>query len=295
MNSEADNGEIDYSFCLVDQMRAAAYALKTIADLEFAGTLNKENPHHKAILETDVFRLRRGLCLPSAASTCINKTFNKRIIGDEDGNLKIGDFFRFLLPHHCKYPTSDLPKGWLVATDQGDMYHHSIVAFAQGLGISAIPVKNFASLREFQPIMDSGGCVTVSLDNWFVPEMTLKGLDCIELIENDFYIKVDTLNGITRSRFEHGRHVVSIVKMENEIATIADSFNLPQTKIHGLMVTAPIEKIDHYLSYINPATTRGIVFPNPNHPIPLQNLEATPVVIPQEVKDSLELQLHDFR
>ncbi|MDD1475289.1 hypothetical protein MEO41_29090, partial [Dolichospermum sp. ST_sed4] len=89
----------------------------------------------KAILETDVYRLRRGLCLPSASAAAVNLVLGQRLIGDDDSDLRIADFFSTLLPYHGQFKSEQLPRGWLVVTSSGDMYHHAIAAFVRGLDL----------------------------------------------------------------------------------------------------------------------------------------------------------------
>lgn len=286
---------VNYWPYLIDQIRAAPYTMNVIQELKQQGVLRADDPHHRAVLETDVYRLRRGLCLISAASVCMNMVCRERIIGDEIGKIRVGDFYRLLLPHHAIYSTNRFPKGWLVVTDQGDIYHHAIVAFAKILGVNATPVQGFKSLTEFKDVLDQGGSVAVSLDNWFVTEQSLKRFENVieKGTDGNVCIRVESDNGLVEKRqFEHGRHVVTLLDIHDNVVTIADSFNLPQTQSHGLVVSLPISESDRYLNYTIQGNTRAVVFhhsSNQNFCLP-QTLTPTPVFIPREVMSCLSSQ-----
>jgi hypothetical protein len=288
---ETDTVRTDYSPLLIDQIRAADDASAAIAELKSQGILNPEDPHHLAVIETDVYRLRRGLCLPSAASVAINVIKNERLIGDSEGEIKIGDYFRFLLPHHGRYPTPEQPNGWYVISPSGDMYHQSIVAISEALDVQAFSCQGITSVSEFRPVLHDGGSVAVSLNNRFVIEQTLAPYpgSVIEM-EDATLIKVATADGFEYRPFQNGRHVVTLLELNGRNATFADSFNLPQTGTHGLTVTVPIEKVDQYLTYHDGAASRSIVFLPPDIRLP-SDLNPTPIRIPEEVKTALDFDL----
>jgi hypothetical protein len=281
----------DYSPYLIDQIRAADDASAAIRELQNEGILKPENPHHLAVLETDVYKLRRGLCLPSAASVAINVVKRERLIGDDAGQIKIGDYFRFLLPHHGEYPSSDQPNGWYVVSPSGDMYHQSIVAVSEALEVPAFSCQGIKSVSEYREVLTRGGSVAVSLNNRFVIEQTLAPYrDAVIDMGGTTFIKVSTANGFAYRPFQDGRHVVTLLEMNGRTATFADSFNLPQTQTHGLTVTVPLEVADRYLNYHDGATPRSIVFLPPESELP-ENLPYTPVRIPPEVTLSLNERL----
>lgn len=259
-----------YDFALIDQIKAAPYTKYVIENLIRAGLLDPYNANHKAVIETDIYRLRRGLCLPSASSACINLVLGKRLIGDDEGLIKVGDFLKYLMPHHGKYKSKLLPMGWLVVTDQGDMYHHGIIAIAKTLGISACSVNNFQDLEVFKPIIDSGGSVAVSMDNRFVTGITLKKSGLV--------------------KFEPGRHVVTLLEINGNHVLFSDSFNLPQIDTHKLKVSTTLKKANDYLRYYDNNTTRAIIFFKSDS-IDVPNINISKTFIPQKVLDTLTSQL----
>lgn len=278
---------VDYSEFLVDQIQAAEDARKAIRELKESEILKPSDESHRAILETDVFQLRRGLCLPCAASTAINLVLGYRLIGDTSGALTIGDYFRILLPHHGSNPTPENPKGWLVTTPRGDMYHHAVITFARGLEIPAYSYQGFSNVSEFHPILKNGGSVAISLDNHFVIEQTLAPYPrTVEIIDNTPHIKVATESGPTFRPFQNGRHVVTLLNIENNEVQIADSFNLPQTETHGLTVTTSTTTLNKYLQYFDRSTTRAIVFLPPGANLP-PSIHPTPVYIPEQISQAV--------
>lgn len=285
--------ESDVRPLLIDQIKAANYTSNVLAELQHNGVLNADIPEHKAILETDVYRLRRGLCLPSAVSTSINLVSRRKVIGDNDGILKVGDFYRYLLPHHGHYISDAMKRGWLVVTDTGDMYHHAVVAFAEGLGYTGQSVAGFDTLEKFRAIIAGGGSASVSMNNRFVIEQTLTNSpENIKVDGEVTQIKVQTAEGQVFRRFEDGRHVVTIVGFEEDTVTIADSFNLPQIGDNGMLVTLPIKTADTYLRYHDQAMTRGVVITKERHH--LDGLKSTDLLIPDEVRSDLSKKLRPF-
>jgi hypothetical protein len=279
--------KVDYSKYLIDQIRAADDAQLAIRELELNGTLDPNNEHHRAVIETDVFRLRRGLCLPSAASVAINLIKGERLIGDSDGVLTIGDYFRFLLPHHGKYPTPEQPNGWYVISPSGDMYHQSIVAFSEALDINAYSCQGISSLEQLSPVLKVGGSVAVSLNNHFVIDHTLSTYpDTVQKTQDQILIRVNTPNGQEYRPFQDGRHVVTLLDIYGGEALIADSFNLPQTGKTGLTVSVPVNEVNKYLTYHDNTTSRSIVFLPQDIQLP-PDLHPTPLRIPDEVVSDL--------
>ncbi|PJE67250.1 hypothetical protein COU95_03415 [Candidatus Shapirobacteria bacterium CG10_big_fil_rev_8_21_14_0_10_40_9] len=275
-------------YCL-SQIKAAPYTLKIIHSLDIV----TKDPSLGAIKETDVYRLRRGLCLPCAAATCINKVKGERLIGDRDGSIKIGDFFKLVLPFHGAKGIvnseieKEFPKGWLVTTPEGDIYHHAIIAFAKALGVTGVAVRNFESVTEFLSILDKGGCFTVSLDNRFVLEQTLgNNPELVAYSPNPKHkpkILIGGKEGLGFRNFEEGRHAVAILEINEGKALIADSFVLPQMK-SNLLLGLDISIIDKYLTFKTGGSTRGIIFSlNPRIDEFIKPRYLFPVVIPEEI------------
>ncbi len=68
-------------------------------------------------------QIARSICLPTVASTAVNFIFQDKIIGDSDGSIRVGDFYKVMLPLHKVEPTS-LPltydMGWRITDDKGN-------------------------------------------------------------------------------------------------------------------------------------------------------------------------------
>lgn len=259
-----ENDVPKYKVALVNQIKAAGYTHDVIRELSAQGLLDDSL---NAVKETDIFRLRRGLCLPSAAASCINWVEKRRVVGDEDGRIRVGDIYRILLPYHGKRDFDNplinaLPNGWAFATEQGDVYHHSINAFSEALGVFSSAVAGFDSLGVFRKLIKEGGSVAVSLDNHFVIDQTLGKSDkFVKRVGNEDYILIDGPDGESFSQFENGRHVVSLVDFPDETSVVLiDSFCLPQMSEENMILRIELSEADRYLNYASGENARGIVF-----------------------------------
>lgn len=277
----------------ISQIDAATDVLAAIKELEKHSSLRKNNPYHKPIIETDVYQLRRGLCLPCAAASAINQIFNRpvitgRKISYDSQQLSIGDMYRLLIPHHGKYQSEKLPKGWLVVNQEGDMYHHSIIAFAKMLRIFGYSITGIHDLSDLRSFVSQNSGVVISLNNRFVIEQTLKNNpDYVEIRNGQTFIKVQSEKGYEYKPFRDGRHVVTILQISEENIRIADSFNLPQNyNPYGIIMEIPITVANQYLSYHDNSPTRGIIFSKKQLEIPFPQNN---IIIPKEVEDALSL------
>ncbi len=254
----------------------------------------------KAVAETDIFRLRRGLCLPCAAATCINLVTNQRLIGDNDGMIRVGDIYQVALPFHNKENLTStngekINNPWWVVTKEGDMYHHVILAFSLGLGIPAQELTGFDSVKQLQEFLHSGGSVAVSLDNHFVIKQTLKNNP--KLVRKDTngkpQILIEGKTGIEFHPFEDGRHVVSLAPHPQAgYIIVIDSFLLPQQEQNSNIMHLPVDTIDHYLKYWGGEKTRAIAFalqPGLFSTLPPEIIDTRPEqFIPQEVVNQVK-------
>lgn len=278
----------------ISQIDAAEDVAKAIQELKENGNLQEDNPYHRPIIETDVYQLRRGLCLPCAASCAINMILNQPKISGRKTSANseiftIGDIYRLLIPHHGKYQSEELPYGWLVVNKEGDMYHHSIIAFAQIFGIFGYSFTGINDFSVLKPLVSLDLSVIISLNNTFVIDQTLKNNPgYVEKRDGETFIKVLTNNGYEFKPFRDGRHVVTILQIDKNNITIADSFNLPQNyNPNGIITTIPVALANQYLTYHDDSPTRGIVFsrhPINNLPFPQNN-----IIIPQQVLNALQL------
>ena len=231
--------------------------------------LELKDPSLIAVKETDIYRLRRGLCLPSAAATCINTVLGQRVIGEkpDDGKMTLGDFYRILLPHHnernlVNAEGQEYPNPWFVVTEHGDMYHQAAIAIAKGCYVNGISIANFDSLEPIIAFMENGGKVALSLDNRFVIEHTLgKRPNLVRNVDGNWQILMESKNGIRYQNFEEGRHVVSLLDIDREGKILLhDSFCLPQMDRGLTMMTLPVTEIETYLVYAQGGATRAIAF-----------------------------------
>ena len=292
-----DNEPAPWNNLLIDQIRAAKGVYAALHTLETQGKFDRHDPTLVGVAETDVFRLRRGLCLPSAVGVGVNLACHQRIIGDDDGVLDIGDVYKMLIPHHGRYPSDSMPKGWWVVTTAGDMYHHAAVALAHGLGLECTSVQGIKTLGQFSEIIKDGAGVAVSLNNRFVVEQTLRPFpDSIKREGDQTYIRVDGVDGPEWKLFQDGRHVVDLLSIhdthEGARVTFADSFNLPQTgNQHGLTVTLPIEVADRYLRYHDGAQPRALVISKKS--MTSNTLTPIPAYVPPEVERGIHQYLSE--
>lgn len=246
-----------FMYAHIDQIRAADYARSVIDDLGNRGLLEDEGL--KGVRETDVYRLRRGLCLPSAASASINWVKGERVIGDADGDIRVGDIFDIMVPYHgSKELDPRYERGWLFSTEEGDIYHQAIVAFSEGMDVPAMPVKGFKSVRDFEPFVQEGRAVAVSFDNGFVLDKTLQNKP--ELVNGERQVLIEGNSGVVYRSFEIGRHVVAILEIEDEHAVILDSFRLPQLEMEDVILRLPIYEVDDYLQNGDIGNSRAIMF-----------------------------------
>ncbi len=276
-----------YKFAVLDQIKAANYTLKTIKDIDNSTGLDS---NLGAVKETDIFRLRRGLCLPSASASCINWVAKGRLIGDDKGEIKIGDIYRILLPFHNRKDFPDInsdriEKGWLFATLEGDVYHQAIVAFSEGLGMPALSVAGFDSIATFKPLLEQGGAVAVSLDNKFVIDHTLgKNNRLVKKTGDEWKILIEGPSGLESRKFEEGRHVVSILEVTKDNSVIMiDSFRLPQMTEDSVVIKLPIKEVDKYLNYSIGGSSRGILFAKNKNTFSLWQNKATKVIVPEKI------------
>jgi hypothetical protein len=172
--------------------------------------------------------------------------------------------YRILLPFHNREDLTNLSgekidMPWRFSTQEGDVYHHAVVAFSIGLGISAESVTNFQSVNQFKTFLEKGGSLALSLDNWFVIEQTLgNNTDLVERSNGRAKIKIEGPNGLEYRRFESGRHVVSILGIEDGQFKCWDSFQLPQLSFEDCLLTLEADQIDSYLKYQLGGAQRGI-------------------------------------
>lgn len=276
----------------ISQIGAAEDVHKAIGELGVAHL----DPSLIAVAETDIYRLRRGLCLPSAAASCVNFALGRRVIGERPGEapLTIGDFFRVLLPRHNKPELAaadgtKYPHPWFVVTPEGDMYHQSVMAVAEGLGVHTASIANFEDPAVLEPLLRAGGAVAISLDNRFVIEQTLRNdPHLVRELGGEKHILIEGPSGTEFRKFEQGRHVVSIMGIEPDGTVIVhDSFQLPQMQ-GAPYLRMSLADIAPYLKYAVAGGTRAIAFAKDEESLSSLESYRRPVFIPAEVVDEVK-------
>jgi len=272
----------------VSQIKAANDVFKAIEEVKKGGHF----PNNlRAVEETDVFRLRRGLCLPSATAACINHIARKRLVGDNDGVLTIGEIYRVMLPFHGKHPKSlkdmRLSKGWLFATPEGDLYHHTMIALARALDLEALAINNFGSIDNFRPFIERGNAIALSLDNNFVLDITLQESGLVVKKDSRWQIKIEGRDGVSYRNFENGRHVVAVVGYEEGKYLVMDSFRLPQMQ-GDIILRVAGKTIDQYLKYATGGDPRAIMFARDAGELKLGEKFSSITYVPEEVVESMK-------
>jgi hypothetical protein len=252
---------------ILNQFRAAPYTYQVLRQqyVEHSAALSSARFWLESVTENS---LGNDLCLPVAACTAINVLFGKRIIGDDSGNVRVGDFFRIMLPFHSSEST-DKPapydQGWRVIDGHGNVYYHAIAAFMKSYGIYAYPVKNFSSISwPFREFSGENIVFAVSLNNKFV---SLENPGC------SFKIP--------------GRHVVDVLGAENGQCQIAESYQFLKPTENPQLYSFPFAEVDKYLQYSDSRQPQGIVFSKRQLKIPLDYL--LPIYIPDVIQYSLSL------
>lgn len=285
-----------FSAYRVNQIAAAADALRALKELPIVNA----DPSLLAVKETDIFHLRRGLCLPSAAATCINVVAGKRLIGENhsDARITIGDLFRILLPFHNKVNLAGedgdfYPKPWFVVSDTGHVYHQAIIAIAKGVGINAKALTGISDIYDLLPFLQTGGTVAFSVDNHFVLDQTLHNdPNLVRRTDEGDDICVEDETGERFTRFEDGRHVLSLLGMDGNALIVHDSFKLPQMREDEPFMSLPPEIINPYLHYSQGGNTRGIAFSTePTSFESLRPFHNDRIFIPKDVVDSVRVML----
>jgi hypothetical protein len=231
---------VDLGYAYLNQRRAGTYAVECVKQVvrEGGGGELLSNLSDKA----GEF-IGNRMCLPTSSSMGINLVVGRRVIGDDDLDtcLRVGDIYGILgkfhgrnLPSLVKY---NLDGGWYFCTSGFDLYHHSVVAFSEGLGVPATSVIGFESIRSFEGMLKVGGITVVSLDNSFV---------------NDH-------NPFARQLLNPGRHAVVILNLEDDKVTLMDPYG-PIEHVSVLKLQLPVEQVDSYLNYFDGSVTRGVLF-----------------------------------
>lgn len=278
---------------VISQIDAASYTKNVLNNLPMIGC----DPSLIAVKETDIFRLRRGLCLPSAAAVCIDTVLEKRLIGDSDGAVKVGDFFRLVLPFHNRRDLVDengnkFEKPFWVVTPEGDVYHHAIISFSEGLGVPARAISDF-TISDLLPFIEKGGKLALSLNNDFVIEQTLSNdPDLVSKDNGEIRILIEGAGGVEYRRFEQGRHVVAILGEVDKHLIISDSFQLPNMKEKNKLLYLEIPVIEKYLKYHNGAETRAIAFAKERKQLDVLSKFQKESFIPKEIVDHVRSEIN---
>lgn len=223
-----------------------------------------------AVRETNVNRLRRGLCLPSATATCINSALRERKISEENSGdlLGLSSIYQTLFRYHNKVGLTNeagaiYDKPWFAVNQQGDMYHQAGIAIANGFGLEALSIGNFPNLDQVIKFVGYGGKVALSLNNSFVIDQSLRKDPSLVKEENgSYFILIENPAEQQFVKFENGRHVVSLLDITADGKIIIhDSFSLPQQdEPHGIIMELEKDVLERYLVDSKGGKSRAIVF-----------------------------------
>lgn len=257
-----ENLKFKYRYAYVDQKKASLFVEKVIDKYQKEGIIKPKDDFYGE----KSWDLGNKMCLPSTSSMCINFIFGKRIVGDGDAKINVDDIYELLLPFHKTTPPSlehdKLEKGWLFASSNNELYHHSIIAFARGLGVAAQSVGGFGSITELKNVFDFRGAIALSLDNSFITDVTFAGNTKImnKTVNGDEILLENSEGEYVFRKFARGRHVVAVVEMTDKDVTIMDPFRLPQMTNEPLIMTVPIDIVDKYLNRSKESPSRAILF-----------------------------------
>lgn len=239
---------------LLNQTRAAPYVKEVIDDFDKKGKLS---PNFWIFRTSETKEIARHLCLPTASSSAINLLLGKKIIGDKDGDFRVGDFYRLFIPLHSAQPTG-LPapydQGWWVMDQTGNIFHQAIIAFAQMFNVQAQSLMGFSSIEWiFEKIGQNRAVAVVSVDNRYL------------LGDN--------------SHLNPGRHSVLVLSLENKQALVFDTFD-SRSKIIDL------ESLNRSLAQDKTRPKQGLVFSLTKINFPEKYVKK--IHIPEKVKDEIQ-------
>ncbi len=250
---------------VLNQLRAARHALETINDfltvqpVEVAGLSFFERSKTEK-------QIARSICLPTVASTAVNFIFQDKIIGDSDGSIRVGDFYKVMLPLHKVEPTSlPLPydMGWRITDDKGNTYHHAVAAFLNIFNIKTYSLHSFSGLEWiFSQVKNKKAFVAVSLDNSFLVKKTL---------DKDSLLKVKEI--YPNIGKQPGRHVVFISQFSGNSVFMADSFQYLAPGENPKIKEYRIEEINEYFNYQLGGPTQALIFTREEIDFPSENVK----------------------
>lgn len=241
---------------LINQQEAADFVFKLLEKI------NIKDPSLKAFKETNIYKLRRGLCLPCAVLSSVNFALGEKRFKAQN----IANFYKQIIKMHGIKGVLDaktgkeFEKGWLVMTSQGDVYHHAIIWWLRKQGLKADSVIGFKNIEIFRDFVNSGGVLTISLNNLFVAwwiKHLYPGLVDIKEKHDQKIIYLKTLN--KKFLFQNGRHVVTLLKFNKKSAVIADSYILPGIQKKEQFLEVSLQTINFFLNYHDKSVTRGII------------------------------------
>lgn len=265
-------------FC-VNQLQSVEATHQVLVDF-----FRRPRPTGLAVLKNvSGYELGAHLCLVSSLATSINFVLKKRVFGndDEETRLKVGDFYRLMLPFHFEGRTKQ-PKpydqGWRVITKTGEVYYHSVIAFLGLFNLQGLVLVNFPSvewlLEQLGKREDFG--LLLSVDNKFVLEQTLENKG---VVYTESGVKV-LINGEYKD-FTPGTHVISIFGQEKNKVILADPFSPPH-HFKPCVFALPSQTLNFYLRQ----PTQGIVFSQTE--LTFSSQYVRPIYIPEQVKRKID-------
>ncbi len=194
--------------------------------------------------------LGRSLCLLASAGTAINLIFQKRIITEqnEKGNLSLVRVYEVFSQVNGRFVSANLPRGFLIASHSGNMYHHVVVALAEAIGLDAVSLRGVDTLKPLKAYVKTGqSSVIISVKNSFTWEQVLRRKPPKNL------------------NWQEGRHVISILELNNDRITIADPFNwLHPNAGWGIVADFSLGVVKQYLKGAGSEAAKAIIFSRHN-------------------------------
>lgn len=268
---------------VLNQFRAAKKVFESMRDFFEAGggSVSGLSFFRESLDESHIVR---SICLPTVASTAVNFVFNSKIIGDETGEITVGDFYKVMLPLHRIEPTkmpASYDMGWRVVDDFGNTYHHAVAAFLKIFDLKTYSLREFSGIGELlSAISGREAFLSLSLDNRFSLEKTIdeEGLKYLARIYPGF-------------GSQKGRHAVFVSGFTGNRVFIADPFQILKKGESPKIKEFDYSEIDWYFSH-QAASVRALAFSKEEIDFPEANINK--IYIPDYVEKEIALFRNKF-
>lgn len=268
---------------VLNQFRAAKKVFESMRDFFAAGGGNVSGLSFfsESLDESHIARL---ICLPTVALTAVNFVFGVKVVGDESGEITVGDFYRTMLPLHRSEATKmpvPYDMGWRVVDGSGNTYHHAIAAFLKIFGLKTYSLRGFSGIAELlSAISGREAFLSLSLDNRFSWEKTVDedGLKYLARTYPDFGSR-------------KGRHAVFVSGFTGSRVFIADPFQILKKGESPKIKEFDYSEIDRYFSH-QAAPVRALAFSKEEIGFPEANINK--IYIPDYVEKEVALFKNKF-